>query len=68
MMNVIRSIVKREAIAEDVLQKVLVKIWEKGDTFDRQKAGLYTWLMRISKNAAIDATIAENTAVLNAVF
>lgn len=56
MMNVIRSIVKREAIAEDVLQKVLVKIWAKGDTFDRQKAGLYTWLMRISKNAAIDAT------------
>ncbi|MCR9133378.1 MAG: sigma-70 family RNA polymerase sigma factor [bacterium] len=56
MMNVIRSVVKNEAVAEDVLQKVLVKIWEKGDSFDPQKAGLYTWLIRISKNAAIDET------------
>ncbi len=56
MMNKIRSVVKNEAIAEDVLQKVLVKIWEKGDTYDASKAGLYTWLIRICKNAAIDAT------------
>lgn len=56
MMNVIRSVVKNEAVAEDVLQKVLVKIWEKGDSFNPQKAGLYTWLIRISKNAAIDET------------
>jgi len=56
MMNAIRAIVKDEAIAEDVLQLVLVKIWEKGDTFDPGKARLFTWLIRVSKNAAIDAT------------
>ncbi len=60
MMNGIRTIVKNEAAAEDVLQGVLVKIWEKGHTFDSTKAGLFTWLMRVSKNAAIDATRSKN--------
>lgn len=60
MLNAIRLVVKNEAAAEDVLQHVLIKIWEKGHTFDSSKAGLYTWLIRISKNAAIDSTRAKN--------
>jgi len=60
MMNAIRTVVKQEAAAEDVLQQVLVKIWEKGHTFDSTKAGLFTWLIRVSKNAAIDSTRAKN--------
>lgn len=56
MMNVIRSVVKEEALSEDILQQVLVKIWKKGASYDSSKAGLYTWLIRISRNAAIDAT------------
>ncbi len=56
LLNAIRVIVKSETIAEDILQQVLVKVWQKGDTFNSSKAGLYTWLIRIAKNAAIDAT------------
>jgi RNA polymerase sigma factor (sigma-70 family) len=48
------SIVKSEAVAQDVLQEVMLKIWAKIKTYDAQKASLMTWMMRIARNKAID--------------
>jgi len=45
-----------EKLSEDVLQAVLIKIWNNGDSYDPKKGSLYTWLVQISKNAAIDKT------------
>lgn len=56
MLNTIVQVVKDRALAEDVLQEVLLKVWEKGNTYDSSKGSLYTWLIRVSKNAAIDKT------------
>jgi RNA polymerase sigma-70 factor (ECF subfamily) len=56
MLNSIRKILRNEAMAEDVLQDVLVKVWKKGQTYNKGRGSLFTWLISISRNAAIDKT------------
>ncbi len=41
--------------AEDVLQEVFVKIWRNISSYDRTKGKLYTWLINIARNSAIDS-------------
>lgn len=53
--GLIYNICKDEAIAKDVLQDTFVKIWEKSDSYDPQKAKLFTWIYQIARNKAIDA-------------
>lgn len=48
------KVVQNEAMAQDVLQESFVKIWKKAHTYDASKAKLFTWLFRITRNAAID--------------
>ena len=48
------KVVKNEAMAQDVMQESLVKIWKKAHTYDASKAKLFTWIFRITRNAAID--------------
>ena len=50
----IARIVRGEEVAKDVLQEVLVKIWKNGPTYDPKKGRLFTWMLNISRNAAID--------------
>lgn len=54
LLNIIRELVKSEPIAEDVLQEVFVKIWRQIDKYDATKARLFTWLLQIARNTAID--------------
>ncbi len=39
---------------EDLLQEGFLQIWEKVDTFDREKGTLYTWMSTIVRNKALD--------------
>jgi RNA polymerase sigma factor (sigma-70 family) len=41
-------------IASDVLQEVFINIWRKIDTYDQTKGRLFTWMLNIARNAAID--------------
>lgn len=41
--------------AEDVLQDVFVKIWKNISSYDPSKGKLYTWLINIARNTAIDS-------------
>lgn len=54
LMNVIQRIVQDRAMSEEVLQQVLVKVWTNAKTYSPDKAGLYSWLVAISRNAALD--------------
>lgn len=56
LFGVIAQIVKEEAIAEDVLQDSLIKIWQKRDTYSPEKGRVYTWMLNICRNSAIDKT------------
>ena len=54
LFGIIRNIVRDDDLAADVLQDSFVKIWQKGDQYDPSKARLFTWLLRICRNTAID--------------
>ena len=56
LFGVATKIVQSEAIAEDVLQDVFLKVWQKGKDYDTQKGSLFTWLLNITRNRAIDVT------------
>lgn len=52
--GVILPIVKEEETAGDVLQEVFVNVWKKIEFYDPSKGRLFTWLLNIARNAAID--------------
>ncbi len=54
LFGVIKNIIKDDGLAKDVLQDTFVKFWKKGKTYDPEKAKLFTWLLRITRNTAID--------------
>ncbi len=54
LFGVLLRIVDSEEQAEEVLQDVFLKIWDKIDTYDPNKGRLYTWMVNISRNMAID--------------
>jgi len=56
LLNVIKRVIKDEMMAEEVLQKVLLKVWRNASQFTSQKGSLFTWLVTIARNAAIDQT------------
>ncbi len=52
--GVILRVVKTEEIAEDVLQEAMVKIWHSFPSYDASKGRLFTWVMNVCRNLAID--------------
>ena len=51
---VISNLIRDREEAEDVLQDVFVKIWRNIDSYNESKGRFYTWILNISRNAAID--------------
>src|SRR6056300_430911 len=56
MHGVIYNIVRDHSIAEEVMQDVFIKAWHKSDTYSNKKGRFFTWILNISRNAAIDKT------------
>lgn len=54
LMALILPIVRHKEVAEEVLQDVLLRIWDNVSTYDTEKSRLFTWMARIARNAAID--------------
>jgi len=52
--GIVIRIVKEEAIARDIMQESFIKVWRNIDRYDPKKARLFTWLLRIFRNSAID--------------
>jgi RNA polymerase sigma-70 factor, ECF subfamily len=52
--GIILKIVHSEELAEDVLQDAFVKIWKNIDAYDASKGTLFTWILNVSRNTAID--------------
>lgn len=53
---IIYQVVPQQELAEDVLQEVFVKIWQNVRAYDSSKGRLYTWMLNIARNSAIDRT------------
>lgn len=54
LFGIIKGIIPDEETVRDVLQEVFVNIWRKIELYDASKGRLFTWMMNISRNAAID--------------
>ncbi len=48
------QIVRSEDIAKDLMQDACIKIWKNIKSYDEQKGRLFTWLLRVCRNTAID--------------
>lgn len=47
-------IARDHGAAEDILQQVYIKVWDKAGRFERELASPITWLCAIARNTAID--------------
>ena len=52
--GIIFNLIKDKEEAEDVLQEVFVKIWKNIDGYNQSKGTLFTWILNIARNTAID--------------
>ena len=55
LMKVIVRLVRDEALAEDVLQEGLLKVWLSITSYSPERGRLFTWMARVCCNQAIDA-------------
>jgi RNA polymerase sigma factor (sigma-70 family) len=49
------TMVSDPALAEDVAQEALVKVWRHAGAFDPRRGSVTTWVLAITRNLAIDA-------------
>lgn len=57
---VITNLISDREEAEDTLQEVFIKIWKNMDSYDESKGRLYTWMINITRNTAIDKLRSKN--------
>jgi RNA polymerase sigma-70 factor (ECF subfamily) len=54
--GIISRIVPEEEAAQDILQESFVKIWNNFASYDSSKGRLFTWMVNVARNMAIDHT------------
>ena len=52
--GIIIKILTYKEETNEVLQDVFVKVWNSIQSFDENKGSLYTWMLNIARNSAID--------------
>jgi RNA polymerase sigma-70 factor (ECF subfamily) len=55
LLAVIQRMVRDKALAQDILQEGLLKVWLSIASYDASRARLFTWMVRVCSNQAIDA-------------
>lgn len=63
--TLIITVVSDEKLAEEVLSDVFVIIWRKVNRFDFKKGNVYTWLITLARNKAIDTMRTKRSGVEN---
>ncbi|MGX5819610.1 RNA polymerase sigma factor [Chitinophaga lutea] len=53
--GVVLKVLNDETAASDLLQEVFLKVWRGIDKYDTDKGRLFTWMLNIARNTAIDA-------------
>ncbi len=53
--GIIFRIVEDSDRSNDVLQDTFVKIWKNKDSYDTSKGTIFTWMLNIARNSAIDS-------------
>lgn len=55
------GIVRDRGLAEDVGQEVFLRAWRAAASYDIRRASVLTWMLTITRNAAIDAVRARHS-------
>lgn len=58
--GIIVRILKRRDLADEVLQEVYLKIWQRAADFDPTRASPITWMATIARNRALDEVRRRN--------
>lgn len=56
LFGIILKIVHSQELAEDVLQEAFINIWQHSQTYNPSKGRVFTWVLNIARNLAIDKT------------
>ena len=56
----LRGLGVRDAVAEELAQEALLRLWQRADSYDADRSTLSTWLFRIARNLHIDRLRREN--------
>jgi RNA polymerase sigma factor (sigma-70 family) len=59
LFNIICKTVRDEERAADVMQESFLKIWKNIASYNPEKGRLFTWILNIARNGAIDAARVE---------
>jgi RNA polymerase sigma-70 factor, ECF subfamily len=54
ILGYLTQVLRDRATAEDVLQQVLLEVWQRAASYDRERSGLLTWVLMIAKSRALD--------------
>jgi len=54
LLGIIEKMVMDKTLAEDVLQDAFIKIWKNFASYSPDKGRLFTWMLNIARNTAID--------------
>ena len=55
LFGIVVKICRSPELSEEVLQESFVKIWRNGASYDPSKGRLFTWMVRIARNTALNA-------------
>lgn len=61
--NAILQVITETETANDLLQEVFVHIWKNIDKYDDSKGRLFTWMLKLTRNMAINQTRVKNFKV-----
>jgi len=50
----VSDLAQAEALADELVQETMIKVWLKADTFNAEKSAAGTWIFTIARNTRID--------------
>lgn len=63
--TLVKRIVVEKEIAEEILSDIFVIIWQKSSMFDISSSNLYSWLINLARNKALDFIRREKSLIVD---
>jgi RNA polymerase sigma-70 factor, ECF subfamily len=54
ILGYLTQLLRDRATAEDVLQQVLLEVWQRAGSYDPDRAGVLTWVLMIARSRGLD--------------
>jgi RNA polymerase sigma-70 factor (ECF subfamily) len=63
LLGVLLKLLRRRALAEEALQDVMVRVWQRANQFEAYRGRGMAWLVSVARNRAIDLLRSQKTHV-----